>query len=64
MISAESVSIPRNARSRRTTGQNSGSVAIQESRSSSACLRVTRPVAGGEVVDERQLGVGMLEGLC
>ena len=43
MISAESVSIPRNARKRRTSGQNSGSDTTDESRSSSASLRAVSP---------------------
>jgi hypothetical protein len=43
MISAESVSSPRNARNRRTIGQNSGSVATRESRSSSASRRAISP---------------------
>jgi hypothetical protein len=42
-VTAESVSIPRNARSRRTIGQNSGSVATHESRSSSASRRAVSP---------------------
>ena len=43
MISAESVSIPRNVRSRRTSRENSGSVATRESRSSSASRRALSP---------------------
>ena len=63
MISADRVSIPRNARSRRT--ERPELWVERDPREPLVERLATRaqPIARGEVVDERQLGVLMLEGL-
>jgi hypothetical protein len=63
IISAESVSSPRNARSRDQRPELGLARDVGEPFLERLFAR-EEPVAGGEVVDERQFGVDLLEGLC